>query len=328
MLARGTAYAASQLCPRCLLLKPRTRRPPPFRAVLACSTAPLPATAPTSVDGDTFTVVTPSGVSVDIQQHKRGGAYRFGLDALLLATDVSVQAHSPQDGPCIVDLGAGCGVAGLCVALRHGGSRLLAVEVQTTLAALSEHNLRAAQNVTDAPPGRWRVAQADVRDTAAWLTPEIAGRADLVVCNPPFFAAHATNAAARTERQAGRQELHGSLADFLAAAAACAHPASGMAKFIVPPARLPELLSNAAGLHAHSLRFIHPAPQADAYLVEVALRRQQCGGGGLLVRPALCVRDEDGVYTHKVALRLATAAGAAASQDEVDRIRRTCVRNT
>lgn len=325
MLARGSACAASQLCPRCLLPKPAARWPPPLRAVPSSSSAPLASPAPPTVDGETFTVVTPSGASVHIQQHKRGGAYRFGLDALLLATDVAVQAHSPEHGPCIVDLGAGCGIAGLCVALRHGGSRLLSVEVQATLGALAEVNVRAAQLAVDIPPGRWRVAHADVRDTALWLTPEVAGKADFVVCNPPFFAAHAAHAAARTERQAARQELHGCLADFLAAAAACVHPA-GMAKFIVPPARLPELLSNAAGLHAHSLRFIHPSPQADAYLVEVALRRLQSGGGGLLVRPPLCVRDEDGVYTPEVALRLATAAGAAASHDEIERIRRTCVR--
>ena len=317
MLARGSAHATSRLCLRCLLLR-RPRLPP------SSTSRAVPSRSVPGVDVDAFTVVTPAGTTVHIRQATRGGAYRFGLDALLLATDVTAAAQSPEEGLSIVDLGAGCGVAGLCVALRHSPSRLLAVEVQPTLAALAEHNLQAAQQAIYAPCADWRVVHADVRHTDAWLSPELAGNADLVVCNPPFFAAHGS-AAARTERQAGRQELHGCLADFLAAAAACLHPSAGMAKFVVPPARLAELLANSSGLHVHSLRFVHASPQVDAYLVEAVLRRQPCGGGGLLVRPALCVRDDAGFYTPEVALRLATAAGAAAAQDEVERIRKTCV---
>jgi tRNA1Val (adenine37-N6)-methyltransferase len=254
---------------------------------------------------------------VTIRQGAHAGAFRFGLDAILLATDVPVSSP-PRT---VVDLGAGCGIAGLCTALRYGCVHLVSVEVQPSLARHCEHNLEAAL-----PPGTWRVIQEDVRRVEHWMPRDISHRADLVLCNPPFFTPHAGKRETLiTERQAARQELHGVLENFMTAAAACLND-TGAAKFVIPPARLADVLSASTqcGLHAHTIRCIHPAPHTHAYLLEIALRLSRPTGGMVFIAPA-CIRGDDGRYTEEIAKRIVTAAGASATEvEEIERVRGTC----
>ena len=253
---------------------------------------------------------------VSIRQGAHAGAFRFGLDAILLATDVPVSSP-PRT---VVDLGAGCGIAGLCTALRYGCVHLVSVEVQPSLARHCEHNLEAAL-----PPGTWRVLQEDVRRVEHWMPRDVSQRADLVLCNPPFFAPHAgKRETTMTERQAARQELLGGIAHFMTAAAACLND-TGAAKFVLPPARLADVLSASTqcGLHPHTVRCIHPAPHTHAYLLEIALRLSRPTGGMLFIAPAN-IRGDDGRYTEEIATRIVTAAGASSTEVEIERVRGTC----
>ena len=109
------------------------------------------------------------------------GAHRAGTDALLLARLID-----PPDGACVYDLGAGTGAVGLAIAATHPGCRVVLVERDAALAALAHRNVDEnglADQVV--------VVEADLlapasERRAAGLE---AGRADIVVTNPPYFDA-------------------------------------------------------------------------------------------------------------------------------------------
>src|SRR5262245_57307531 len=63
------------------------------------------------------------------------GGHRVGHDAILLAAACSAHA-----GERVVDLGAGVGAAGLALAYRIDGAKVVLVEVDAALAALAAEN--------------------------------------------------------------------------------------------------------------------------------------------------------------------------------------------
>lgn len=104
--------------------------------------------------------------------------YRAGVDAVLLAAAVAA-----RPGETCLDVGAGVGTAGLCLAQRIGGAHVVLLEREPPLAALAVEN--AARNGLD---GRVRIVTAEVGATAADLSaaglrPE---SFDHVLANPPF----------------------------------------------------------------------------------------------------------------------------------------------
>src|SRR5262245_58452812 len=113
------------------------------------------------------------GGRVRLLQPRRG--YRVAVDAVLLAAavDAAESAH-------ILDLGAGVGAVGLCLASRIPHCRITGIELQPELAALAERNA-AANGVS----GRVRTI---VHDLARPLPMEL-GAFDHVATNPPYLAA-------------------------------------------------------------------------------------------------------------------------------------------
>lgn len=119
------------------------------------------------------------------------GAYRFGLDALLLA---AFAARTLREGAAggrapemarhrrVAELGSGCGAALLGVALRCPGIRCLGLEREPSLvraAAANAQTLGLGDSV--------RFCVADLAAPAAWPEPlrEEAPQ-DLVLANPPW----------------------------------------------------------------------------------------------------------------------------------------------
>ena len=232
-----------------------------------------------------------SGGALTIEQSKDG--YRFGVDAVLLATDLP---PLPEEAT-VVELGAGQGAVTLSIAARHPGVRVRAYERQKSLHELLERNARA-NGLSD----RVEATLADVRDREA-LEPH---SADLVVMNPPYHRVGHGRAATNPERAAARSELHGGIADFVSAAQYVARPGAHL-KLILPPLRLDDLVAaiTESDFRAVSVRFVHPRSDEPAYLMEWVHRRG--GSPDLVVRPPLVMRDGDD-YTAEVAERLDTSA--------------------
>lgn len=227
-----------------------------------------------------------------IQQSETG--YRFGLDAVLLATDIP---DVPVEGR-VVDLGAGTGAVGLMVARRRPDLRVLALEVQQSLYQLVVLNIE-----TNGLTERVRVVHGDVREHQLLLSPH---SADLVLMNPPYYRLGQGRPSPDRERAAAHQEMNGTLRDFLVAAQYVLHP-RGFLKLVIPPLRLSDLLLEIrkTDFAPHSVRFVHARASRDAYLMEWVFRRG--GTSQLAVRPPLVLNTDDG-FTPEVRERFAGAA--------------------
>ncbi len=121
------------------------------------------------------------GGKVVVEQPAKG-RHRAGLDAVYLAAAVSsrIRGH-------VVDLGAGVGTAGFCVAARIPSVTVTLVDIDPLALALAARSLRLPQNAAFA--GRVRILMADIcapgaRRHGAGLTP---GFADHVILNPPYY---------------------------------------------------------------------------------------------------------------------------------------------
>ncbi len=113
------------------------------------------------------------GGRVRVLQPKHG--YRVAVDAVLLAAAVDA-----RPGEKILDLGAGVGSVGLCLAARVPDTRIVGIELQEGLVALAERNT-ALNRLTD----RVQIVRHDL---AQPLSADL-GLFEHVVANPPYLPA-------------------------------------------------------------------------------------------------------------------------------------------
>ena len=238
-----------------------------------------------------------------VRQRRRG--YRFGLDALLLATDLP----DLPDGSRVWELGAGQGAVALSVGAREPGWQIVALERHDGLLGLLRHNIESNGSEVQARAG-------DVRERKE-LPHAVA---TLVLCNPPYYKADSYRLGEDVERAGARYELHGGLGDFVRAAAKLLMP-RGVLKMVLPPERLADAMREAAeiGMGVERLRFVHDREGQSAYLFELECRKG--GRAALEVRAPLVVREADGRYTEEVARRVAGAAVREPSDELVRRVR-------
>jgi tRNA1(Val) A37 N6-methylase TrmN6 len=143
-------------------------------------------------DGREFTEDAFLGGQLRLRQPKSG--HRVGHDAMLLAA-----ATAARPGDRVVDLGAGVGAAGLAVAKRAAGIKLVLVEIDAALADLARGN--AAANAIPAEVVVLDVTSAADSFAAAGLALD---SADVVLMNPPFN----DSARHRASPDRGREAAH------------------------------------------------------------------------------------------------------------------------
>lgn len=192
------------------------------------------------------------------------GGYRAGLDAVVLAAAIGVD---PAQDARIVDLGAGVGAVGLCLAARAPAVRVVLVERAAELAALAQRNIAA-----NGLAARARVITADLTQPAAVL--EAAGLEgdsfDHVVANPPYQ----TEGEGRMPTDALKAGAHvmaaGGIDRWVRTAARLAK-AGGTATVIHRADALGELLAAFAGrFGAVTVRPVHPRLGEPAMRILVA----------------------------------------------------------
>jgi tRNA1(Val) A37 N6-methylase TrmN6 len=235
-------------------------------------------TRPTSADdflGGRISVVQP-----------RGG-HRAGSDAVFLAASVPARA-----GERVLDIGAGVGVAGLCLLARIPALEMTAVEIDPGLAELAARN--AARNgVTE----QVQVITADV--TAPGKALRAAGlEAESyhhLIANPPFHAEGKVRAAPDVARAAAHVMRTGGLSAWVRFFAAMAAP-NGRLTLIHRPDRLGELLELLEGRFGDIA--VYPLfPKRDEPATRVIVQAKKGSRAGLSLLRGLVLHEDGGAYT-------------------------------
>jgi tRNA1(Val) A37 N6-methylase TrmN6 len=185
------------------------------------------------------------GGRVRLLQPAKG--YRVAVDAVLLAAAVEA-----RPGDRVLDLGAGVGAVGLCLAARVPRCTVTAVELQPALAGLAERNARL-NGVAD----RFTVL---VHDLAAPLP--MCEAFDHVASNPPYLPAAVADPPPDASKALATIESSADLERWLTVATGAAKPA-GTLLLIHRSDRLDEIerALAALGFSDLAIKRLPPAPR-------------------------------------------------------------------
>lgn len=219
--------------------------------------------------------------ALSLYQDKRG--YRFSIDAVLLAGLTRVKSTDR-----IMELGTGCGVVLLALAVRQAGSQWVGVEIQERLAALAVKNAEI-----NGLSERVRILCMDWKDVNKAFAPE---GFDLVVSNPPYRRLRSGRMNPNLQKAMARHEMCGTVQDMLQAASYLLKE-GGRSAVIYPASRLDDLMTAAvkAGLRPKRLTLIHSHRDTPAKLVHMECSKGS--GQELHVMPPFFIYQETGRYT-------------------------------
>jgi tRNA1(Val) A37 N6-methylase TrmN6 len=237
------------------------------------------------LSADAFTEDAFLGGQLRLRQPKSG--HRAGHDAILLAA-----ATPARPGDRVADFGAGVGAAGLAVAKRVAGIKMVLVEIDPELAGLARGNARANDIAAD-------IVALDVTSDAesfarAGLGPD---SLDVVLMNPPF------NDAARHRASPQKALAHvataTTLEDWIHAARRTLK-SGGVLTLIWRADGLAEVFSALdRGFGSFAVLPVHGDAASPA--IRVLVRATKGGKAPLQIHPALMLNNESGVPDKQLA---------------------------
>lgn len=228
------------------------------------------------------------GGRIRVLQPARG--YRVAVDAVLLAAAVDA-----RPGERVLDLGAGVGSVGLCLAARVPGCSVTGVELQPGLAALAERN--AVLNGCSDRVATW------VHDLAAPLPPWPAF--DHVATNPPYLDPAVADPSPLRSKALATVESSAGLGRWLTVATGALKPA-GTLWLVHRADRLEEIVAHlvARGWGDVAIKRLPPAPR-------VLVRARRAGSPLRREAAPLLLHRPEGGYTEEAESVLRHAAALA-----------------
>ncbi len=215
---------------------------------------------------------------------QRPGIFKLGSDSVLLAAFAKLSRVKT-----ICDLGSGGGVLPILMQAYKPGLEITGLEIDPAAVELSRENVDLngmAENI--------RIVNGDIKEHKTYLE---AGKYDLVVSNPPYFAAGSGYESDTLPTARGEAEC--SLED-VCRAAAYAVRWGGNFVIVHRPERLSELCCTltACGLEPKRLRMTQYKEGAAPNLVLVEARRG--GKPGLVIEPTLIMTDASGAESEEI----------------------------
>ncbi len=118
-----------------------------------------------------FTVDSLFDPGINISQPEKG--YRFSIDPFILAAHVLTAGNDK-----IIDIGCGCGIISLILALKAPDLTITGIEIQEELYICAKKNIRAnkLENTIN-------IIYQDIQKTKIY---DLGGKADIIVSNPPY----------------------------------------------------------------------------------------------------------------------------------------------
>lgn len=228
------------------------------------------------------------GGALRILQPKNG--YRAGVDAVLLAAAVPFAAGRPGRA---LDVGAGVGTAGLCLARRCPEISVALFEREPALVRLADENIRR-NNLT----GRVTVAAGDidsVSDAELGALGIAAGSFDHVLANPPFHVEGDGTAAADRLKAAAHAMPATGLEQWSRFLARMAKP-GGTATIIHKAEALPDLLAGICKRFG-AVRVLPLHAQADAPAIRVIVHGTKGSKAPPMLLPAFVLHSANGGFS-------------------------------
>jgi tRNA1(Val) A37 N6-methylase TrmN6 len=221
------------------------------------------------------------GGRLRLRQPRKG--HRVGHDAILLAA--ATDAHA---GELAVDLGAGVGGAGLALARRVPGLKVVLVEIDPALTWLASENARL--NRLD---DRVSALAGDAENSNALATAGLAaGSIDRILMNPPFHDARRHNVSPDPRRRLAYAGAPGLLQRWVKSAAWLLKP-GGVLNLIWRADELESVLG-ALTPGFGGIAVLPVLPRQDAAAIRVLVRAAKGGTGSPVTRPALILNDAQG----------------------------------
>lgn len=221
---------------------------------------------------------------VNILQSIKG--YRFSIDAVILEDFISIKKYDHG-----IELGTGSGVISILLAKRSGNIKLTGVEIQKTLAARAEKNVKL-NSLED----RIDILRADLNKLKKMLP---ANKADLVFSNPPFRKTETGLISTDDERAAARHETKMTLSGLIEAASYLLKD-RGRLYMIYHPFRLIELIGllQKSNLEPKKMRFVHSRQGEEAKMV--LIEAVKGSGKWLKIPPPLYIHNKGNEYTEEI----------------------------
>jgi tRNA1Val (adenine37-N6)-methyltransferase len=235
------------------------------------------------MDTDCFTLDSIwNSQTVKILQPKRG--YRFALDAILLAHFLKIE---PQEEA--LEIGSGSGVITVLLSRLQKFKRVVAVEVQHSLAELSKENFRL-NAISNA-----QALEADIKMLEKFLDPN---SFDLIFSNPPYRKTGTGKLNPSQQKAIARHELKMKLENLFECADKFLKE-GGRFSLILPKFREADFLRMVKHyqFQCREKRYVHSiANEVPAFFLATISRI----GGNLVEYPPLIVYDSPGVYGAEV----------------------------
>lgn len=220
------------------------------------------------------------GNRVMLEQPKTG--HRAGTDAVFLAA-----CANPPQGARVLDLGAGVGVAGICLKHRRPDVHLVLAEIDAEMAELARSNL--ARN---AMTGEVIVCDITERPAALAETGLKPDSFDMVLTNPPFYQSGRVTASGDVRRARAHVARDDLLALWLRRAGSLLQARGEMILIHRPQALDALLAAMPAGFGDIRLLPLHGRPQTCAERLILAARKGRRTPLSLL--PGLFLNESDG----------------------------------
>ena len=227
----------------------------------------------------------------DLRLIQRPEDFCYGVDAVILADFASGAIKSPVS---IMDLGTGNGIIPLILSHKTVAKKIFGLEVQKKAYEIACKNI--CENGLD---DRITIIQGDVVEIGLNLHPELLGKMDVVVSNPPYMANQSALTNHNPAKTIARHETSANLNEFLNASARLLKN-KGHLFMVHRPNRMVDLFchARAVGLEPKELRLVCPREGEPPNILLVHFIK--AGGKELKILPTLNVYQPTGEYTDEI----------------------------
>lgn len=226
------------------------------------------------------------GGAIQVLQPRSG--YRAGLDAVLLAAAVPVESEAPL---AVLDVGAGVGTAGLCLARRAPPARVTLLEKEPQLARIAEENVRRNDLSARVSVVTGAVGLSAIEARGLGLGEESFAH---VMANPPYHDVDAGTPAPDALKAGAHAMADGELERWVRFMARMAAPGGGVT-VIHKTEALARLLAAIEGRFG-ALKVLPLYPRAGAPAHRVIVQGIKGSRGPLALLPGFVLHAADGQF--------------------------------